>query len=177
MTPSERPTPTSCHCPPYDAHNPPRTDFRRHEHLASVCCSGAGLFEPEGLTVDVRVIGSSVKQQEALIGGEIRRGIPAGRPRRARGGARRGPRRFRTARPCARSHARRRARRARYRRISRGRAIAVDGARTGYALLLRRLLRRNGLGEGPRCRLLPGDRRLAGALRRDEERRGGREAC
>ena len=29
----------------------------------------------------------------------------------------------------------------------RGRTIAVDGARTGYALLLRRLLRRNGLGD------------------------------
>ena len=104
------------------------------------------LFEREGITVDVRVIGSSVQQQEALIGGAIDVGLQqADHVVRA---VERGADLFVFAphghapdltlvgAPDVPAIA-----------DLRGRAVAVDGARTGYALLLRRLLRRNGLGE------------------------------
>jgi len=104
------------------------------------------LFEREGLTVDVRVIGSSVAQQEALIGAAIDVGFQqADHVVRA---VERGAELFVFAPHghapdltlvgapdiCTIADLRRR-------------SIAVDGARTGYALLLRRLLRRNGLAE------------------------------
>lgn len=107
---------------------------------------GLKLFEREGVTVDVRLVGSSVKQQEELIGGAVDVGFQqADHVVRA---VERGADLFVFAphghapdltlvgAPDIRTIA-----------SLRARTIAVDGARTGYALLLRRLLRRNGLGD------------------------------
>ena len=103
-------------------------------------------FEREGLTVDVRVIGSSVEQQQALIAGVVDVGFQ--QPDHVVRAVERGldlfvfaphghaPDLTLVGAPDVRTIA-----------DLRGRAIAVDGARTGYALLLRRLLRRNGLGD------------------------------
>jgi len=105
-----------------------------------------GLFDRAGLVVDVAVVGSSVKQQEELIGGRYDIGFQqADHVIRAveRGGdlfvfAPHGhaPELTLVGLPDVRDIA-----------ALRGRTIAVDGARTGYALLLRRLLREHGLSE------------------------------
>src|SRR5687767_14106558 len=103
-------------------------------------------FEREGVTVDVRVIGSSVQQQEALIGGAIDVGFQqADHVVRA---VERGADIFIFA-PHGHAPDLTLVGAPDVPTIGdlRGRAVAVDGARTGYALLLRRLLRRNGLGE------------------------------
>ena len=105
-----------------------------------------GLFAREGVTVEATVTGSSVKQQEALIAGgfdvgfqqadhvvrAVERGsdlfifMPHGHaPDLTLVGARGTPNV----------------------QALRGKAIAVDGARTGYALLLRRLLREDGVAD------------------------------
>lgn len=105
-----------------------------------------GLFEREGVDVHVTLTGSSVTQQEALLAGgfdigfqqadhvvrAVERGsdlfifMPHGHA----------PDLSLVAAPGTSDIAQ-----------LRGVAIAVDGARTGYALLLRRLLTQSGLGE------------------------------
>ncbi|HEV7800541.1 MAG TPA: ABC transporter substrate-binding protein [Burkholderiales bacterium] len=105
-----------------------------------------GLFERQGVDVEVTLTGSSVTQQEALIGGgfdigfqqadhvvrAVERGsdlfifMPHGHA----------PDLSLVAAPATSDIAQ-----------LRGRPIAVDGARTGYALLLRRLLTQSGLAE------------------------------
>ena len=105
-----------------------------------------GLFTSSGLEVEVTVVGSSVKQQEDLIRGTYDVGFQqADHVVRA---VEQGSDLFIFAphghaadltlvgAPGIRSMAE-----------LRGRTIAVDGARTGYALLLRRLLIENGLEE------------------------------
>jgi ABC-type nitrate/sulfonate/bicarbonate transport system substrate-binding protein len=105
-----------------------------------------GLFEREGLVVDVRVVGSSVKQQEELKHGGFDVGFqqPDHVVRAVEQGADlfivaphgHAPDLTLVGAPDIRTIA-----------DLRGRTIAVDGARTGYALLLRRLLRKNGITE------------------------------
>jgi ABC-type nitrate/sulfonate/bicarbonate transport system substrate-binding protein len=105
-----------------------------------------GLFAREGIEVDVTLTGSSVKQQDELISGgfdigfqqadhvirAVERGsdlfifMPHGHA----------PDLSLVAAPGTSEIAQ-----------LRGRGIAVDGARTGYALLLRRLLTQSGLAE------------------------------
>jgi ABC-type nitrate/sulfonate/bicarbonate transport system substrate-binding protein len=103
-----------------------------------------GLFEREGIDVQVTLTGSSVKQQEALIAGRFDVGFQqADHVVRA---VERGSDLFVF---MPHGHAPDlslvAARGTSSARELRGRPIAVDGARTGYALLLRRLLREEGL--------------------------------
>ena len=105
-----------------------------------------GLFERRGLRVEATVTGSSVKQQEMLIAGEFDIGFQ--QPDHVVRAVEQGSDLFAFA---AHGHAP---------EVTvlaaagitdiaqlRGRKIAVDGARTGYALLLRRLLRQRGFSE------------------------------
>lgn len=105
-----------------------------------------GFFGREGLTVDVQVIGSSVKHQEALIGGGIDvgfqqadhvvRAVERGADLVAFAPHGHAPDLTLVGAPDVHTIA-----------DLRGRPIAVDGARTGYALLLLQLLRRSGLDD------------------------------
>jgi ABC-type nitrate/sulfonate/bicarbonate transport system substrate-binding protein len=105
---------------------------------------GLGLFKAAGIEVTTSVVGSSVLQQERLIAGEYDIGLQqpdhvvraVGRGSdlfifMAHGHA---PELTLVALPGLAAVA-----------DLRGRRIAVDGARTGYALLLRRLLERSGI--------------------------------
>ena len=106
-----------------------------------------GLFDRAGLAVDVTVVGSSVKQQEELISGRydigfqqadhVVRAVESGSDLFAFAQQGHAPDLTLVGLPEVRDIA-----------ALRGRTIAVDGARTGYALLLRRLLREHGLAEG-----------------------------
>src|SRR3954471_24714088 len=106
-----------------------------------------GLFEREGVKVDVTVTGSSTQQLQKMIAGEydiglqqsdhIVRGVEQGSDLfifMAHGLA---PELTLVAAPEVATFA-----------DLNGRDIAVDGARTGYALLLRKWLANNGLGDG-----------------------------
>ena len=105
-----------------------------------------GLFEAEGLNAVVTVTGSSVKQMEALTQGGFEIGIQL--PDHVVRAVVRGSDLFAfmapvhapdislIASPEVRSLA-----------DLKGRAIAVDGARSGYALLLRKLLRAQGIAD------------------------------
>jgi ABC-type nitrate/sulfonate/bicarbonate transport system substrate-binding protein len=105
-----------------------------------------GLFDRAGLSVDATVVGSSVKQQEELIRGaydigfqqsdHVVRAVEQGSDLFIFAPQGHAPDLTLVAVPDIRDI-----------QVLRGRAIAVDGARTGYALLLRRLLLRSGFGE------------------------------
>jgi ABC-type nitrate/sulfonate/bicarbonate transport system substrate-binding protein len=105
-----------------------------------------GLFAKSGLDVEVSVVGSSVKQQEDLIRGaydvgfqqadHVVRAVEQGSDLFIFAPHGHAPDLTLIAAPGVKSMAE-----------LRGRKIAVDGARTGYALLLRRLLIENGLDE------------------------------
>jgi ABC-type nitrate/sulfonate/bicarbonate transport system substrate-binding protein len=105
-----------------------------------------GLFERAGLNVEVTVVGSSVKQQEELIRGgydigfqqsdHVVRAVEQGSDLFIFAPHGHAPDLTLVAVPEVRDL-----------QALRGRTIAVDGARTGYALLLRRLLLRNGFDE------------------------------
>ena len=105
-----------------------------------------GLFERHGVRVEVTVAGSSVNQQQALIRGRydvgfqqpdhVVRGVEQGADLFIFAPHGHAPDLTLVAVPGISSLS-----------DLRGRTIAVDGARTGYALLLRRLLAQNGLGE------------------------------
>jgi len=105
-----------------------------------------GLFERAGLDVAVTVVGSSVRQQEDLISGvydvgfqqadHVVRAVEQGSDLFVFAGQGHAADLTLVGTPVLKSIAE-----------LRGRTIAVDGARTGYALLLRRLLRQNGLSE------------------------------
>lgn len=104
------------------------------------------LFEREGVGVEVTVVGSSVKQQEELIRGGFDVGFQQGdHVVRA---VEQGADLFIFA-PHGHAPDLTLVAAAGIRTIGelRGRVIAVDGARTGYALLLRRLLRQEGFAE------------------------------
>ena len=106
-----------------------------------------GFFEREGIELHVVVTGSSVKQQEDLIAGRfdigfqqadhVVRAVERGHDLFIFMAHGRAPDLSLVAAPGTRTIGE-----------LRGRTIAVDGARTGYALLLRRLLRQEGLAEG-----------------------------
>ena len=106
-----------------------------------------GLFDRGGVAVEVTVVGSSVKQQEDLIGGRYDVGFQ--QADHVVRGVERGTDLFVFA-PHGHAAELTLVGLPDVRNIGalRGRTIAVDGARTGYALLLRRLLREHGLGEG-----------------------------
>jgi NitT/TauT family transport system substrate-binding protein len=103
-----------------------------------------GFFERYGLTVDVSVIGSSVKQQEELIRGgydvgfqqpdHVVRAVEQGADLFIFAAHGHAPDLTLVGQPGVTGIER-----------LRGQKIAVDGARSGYALLLRRLLNENGL--------------------------------
>jgi ABC-type nitrate/sulfonate/bicarbonate transport system substrate-binding protein len=105
-----------------------------------------GLFERAGLSVDVTVVGSSVKQQEELIRGgydvgfqqadHVVRAVEQGADLFIFAPHGHAPELTLVGVPEIGDL-----------QALRGRTIAVDGARTGYALLLRRLLLENGFGE------------------------------
>ncbi len=105
-----------------------------------------GLFTSAGLEVEVTVVGSSVKQQEDLIRGaydvgfqqadHVVRAVEQGADLFIFAPHGHAPDLTLVGAPGMKSMAE-----------LRGRTIAVDGARTGYALLLRRLLIENGLDE------------------------------
>lgn len=104
------------------------------------------LFDCEGIALEVTVVGSSVKQQQALIGGGFDVGFQqADHVVRA---VEQGADLFIFA-PHGHAPDLTLVGAAGIGTIAelRGRVIAVDGARTGYALLLRRLLRQEGLAE------------------------------
>ena len=105
-----------------------------------------GQFEAEGLNAVVTVTGSSVKQMEALTQGEFDIGIQL--PDHVVRAVVRGADLFAFMAPV---HAPDISLIASPDVLSladlRGRAIAVDGARSGYALLLRKLLRGQGLSD------------------------------
>ncbi|HSN39719.1 MAG TPA: ABC transporter substrate-binding protein [Burkholderiales bacterium] len=126
------------------------------------------LFEKEGINVEVTLTGSSVMQLEKLIGGDfdigfqqsdhIVRGVENGSDLfifMAHGHA---PDLSLVAAPGIGTLA-----------DLKGRVIAVDGARTGYALLLRKLLRSGGLLNGD-CtfREIGGSRERFEALKKGE---------
>lgn len=105
-----------------------------------------GLYQREGLQVEVTLTGSSVRQLEELTRGgfdigfqqsdHVVRGVEQGSDLfifMAHGHA---PELSLVVAPAIKSFA-----------DLRGQVIAVDGARTGYALILRRLLAQHGLGE------------------------------
>lgn len=104
-----------------------------------------GLFARQGLEVEVSVVGSSVRQQEALIEGRfdigfqqadhVVRAVEHGADLVAFAAQAHAPDVTLVATPGVNSIAQ-----------LRGLGIAVDGARTGYALLLRRLLAGHGIG-------------------------------
>lgn len=106
-----------------------------------------GFFDREGLEVDVTLTASSAKQLEALCAGgydigfqqsdHIVRGVERGADLFIFMAHAHAPELSLVAAPEVRSL-----------RDLRGKTLAVDGARSGYALLLRRLLADNGLGEG-----------------------------
>jgi len=106
-----------------------------------------GMFESEGLAVDVTVTGSSVKQLDALKRGgydiafqqadHVVRAVEQGSDLFIFMSTARPPELTFVAVPDVESFA-----------GLKGRVIAVDGARTGYALLLRKLLASKGLDDG-----------------------------
>ncbi len=126
------------------------------------------LFEKEGVNVEVTLTGSSVMQLEKLIGGDfdigfqqsdhIVRGVENGSDLfifMAQGHA---PDLSLVAAPGIGTLA-----------DLKGRVIAVDGARTGYALLLRKLLRSSGLLNGDfTFREIGGSRERFEALKKAE---------
>ncbi|MCE9641177.1 MAG: ABC transporter substrate-binding protein [Betaproteobacteria bacterium] len=105
------------------------------------------LFEREGVNVEITVTGSSTQQLEKLTRGEydvgfqqsdhIVRGVERGSDLFIFMAQALAPELTLVAAPAIRSFA-----------DLRGKDIAVDGARTGYALLLRKLLADKGLKEG-----------------------------
>ncbi len=107
---------------------------------------GRGLFEREGLDVEVTLTGSSARQLEELTGGGFDIGFQQSDHvvRAVEGGAdlfifmalAHAPGLTLVAAPQVKSFA-----------DLKGKDIAVDGPRSGYALLLRRLLRDRGLGD------------------------------
>lgn len=125
------------------------------------------LFEKEGINVDVTLTGSSVVQLEKLIRGEfdigfqqsdhVVRGVEGGADLfvfMAQGHA---PDLSLVAAPGIGTFA-----------DLKGKVIAVDGARTGYALLLRKLLNDNGLKDGDFT-----FREIGGSRERFEALKGG----
>lgn len=106
-----------------------------------------GLFEREGIAVDVTVTGSSTQQLEKLTGGDydiglqqsdhVVRGVERGSDLFIFMAQALAPELTLVAAPGIRTFA-----------DLEGRDIAVDGARTGYALLLRKLLADKGLPDG-----------------------------
>lgn len=125
------------------------------------------LFEKEGINVDVTLTGSSVMQLEKLTRGEfdigfqqsdhVVRGVESGADLfifMAQGHA---PDLSLVAAPDIRTFA-----------DLKGKVIAVDGARTGYALLLRKLLNGNGLKDGDFT-----FREIGGSQERFEALKGG----
>jgi ABC-type nitrate/sulfonate/bicarbonate transport system substrate-binding protein len=105
------------------------------------------LFEGEGISVEVTLTGSSERQLEALIRGgfdigfqqsdHVVRAVESGSDLFIFMAQAHAPELTLVAAPDVSAFA-----------ALRGRDIAVDGARTGYALLLRRLLAAQGLGDG-----------------------------
>jgi ABC-type nitrate/sulfonate/bicarbonate transport system substrate-binding protein len=105
------------------------------------------LFEREGVRVDMAITGSSVKQLEHLVSGKydigfqqsdhVVRAVEQGSDLFALMAHAHAPSLSLVAAPAIASFAH-----------LRGRHIAVDGARTGYALLLRKLLAEHGLAHG-----------------------------
>ena len=105
-----------------------------------------GFFEREGVTVDVTLTGSSVEQQAGLIAGRFDVGFQqADHVVRA---VENGSDLF-VFMPLGHAPGLTLVAAREISRIEdlRGRVVAVDGARTGYALLLRRLLKEHGLDE------------------------------
>jgi ABC-type nitrate/sulfonate/bicarbonate transport system substrate-binding protein len=104
----------------------------------------AGFFEQEGISVEVTVTDSSIEQQQALIAGRFDIGFQ--QPDHVLRAVERGADLFVF---MAHSHAPDLtlvgAPDIRDLKDLGGRTVAVDGARTGYALLLRRLLARSGV--------------------------------
>jgi ABC-type nitrate/sulfonate/bicarbonate transport system substrate-binding protein len=106
-----------------------------------------GFFEREGLEVEVTLTASSAKQLEALCAGgydigfqqsdHVVRGVERGADLFIFMAHAHAPELSLVAAPGVRSL-----------RDLRQKTLAVDGARSGYALLLRKLLADNGLGEG-----------------------------
>jgi len=106
-----------------------------------------GLFARAGLDVEVNVVGSSVKQQQGLIGGRfdigfqqpdhVVRAVEQGSDLVIFAAQGHAPDVTLVAAPGASAIG-----------GLRGKTIGVDGARTGYSLLLRRLLAREGIVEG-----------------------------
>ena len=106
-----------------------------------------GFFEREGLDVDVTLTASSAKQLEALCAGgydigfqqsdHVVRGVERGADLFIFMAHAHAPELSLVAAPDVRTL-----------RDLRNKVLAVDGARSGYALLLRKLLADNGLGEG-----------------------------
>jgi ABC-type nitrate/sulfonate/bicarbonate transport system substrate-binding protein len=106
-----------------------------------------GLFARAGINVDMTVTGSSVKQLEQLIAGgydigfqqsdHVVRAVEGGADLFAFMAFAHAPELSLVAAPAIASLA-----------DLRGKTIVVDGARTGYALLLRKLLADNGLADG-----------------------------
>ena len=105
------------------------------------------LFAREGVNVEVTITGSSTRQLERLIGGDydigmqqsdhVVRGVERGADLFVFMAQALAPELSLVVAPGTRSFA-----------DLKGKDIAVDGARTGYALLLRRLLADKGLGDG-----------------------------
>ena len=108
------------------------------------------LFAREGVNVEVTVTGSSVRQLERLTGGEydiglqqsdhVVRGVERGSDLFIFMAQALAPELTLVVAPGVRSFD-----------DLKGRPIGVDGARTGYALLLRKLLADKGLGDGDYC--------------------------
>jgi ABC-type nitrate/sulfonate/bicarbonate transport system substrate-binding protein len=110
-----------------------------------------GLFDAEGLNVAVTVTGSSAKQMDALDQGEFDIGIQL--PDHVVRAVGRGSDLFAFMAPVhAADISLIAAPGVRSLRDLSGRTIAVDGARSGYALLLRKLLRAQGISDAD-CRL------------------------
>lgn len=106
-----------------------------------------GLFSRAGIDVEMTVTGSSVKQLEQLIAGgydigfqqsdHVVRAVESGADLFAFMAFAHAPELSLMVAPSVRTLA-----------DLRGQIIVVDGARTGYALLLRKLLKQNGLADG-----------------------------
>lgn len=131
-----------------------------------------GLFASRGVQVEVSVVGSSVRQQEGLIEGRfdigfqqadhVVRAVERGSDLVAFAAQAHAPDVTLVASPRITSIAQ-----------LRGLGIAVDGARTGYALLLRRLLAQHGLGASDVALI-----EIGGSQERyDALRDGGAAAC
>jgi NitT/TauT family transport system substrate-binding protein len=105
-----------------------------------------GLFEAEGLKVAVTVTGSSAKQMEALSKGDFDIGIQL--PDHVVRAVNRGSDLFAFMAPAHAADISLIAARGVHSLSDlKGKTIAVDGARSGYALLLRRMLRAHGLAD------------------------------